>query len=64
MRLVTEVQPWNPRGSIDEGSRIERGWIGGRGGGGGGGVVAAPSKRPMPVVIERRDYDNGLKVPL
>lgn len=32
MRLVTEVQPWNPRGSIDEGSRIERGWIGGGGG--------------------------------
>lgn len=33
-------------------------------GGRGGGVAAAPSKRPMPVVIERRDYDNGLKVPL
>lgn len=38
-------------------------WRGG-GSGGGGGVAAAPSKRPMPVVIERRDYDNGLKVPL
>lgn len=28
------------------------------------GVAAAPSKRPMPVVIERRDYDNRPKVPL